>query len=431
MIDGAHVLTPGVLRYGLAGLQTYAPAVVATQQWYMGPGEQGDMIAEGYSTEVENRLFDSIDWPNDGYRLFDVGHFIGERDWLDGMWESNCVFASRDQLAQVGAFDEAFSMAGGGYANLDLYERLASSPDVRLATILGEGSFHQVHGGATTNLPDIADRHFRLSEYARHFEDLRGRPFRGPRKQLHYVGTMRPEAARTRPRRRSVPNPFKAGVAPGGGVPTEPHPLPRELRQEFTEAYWNTLNWQETEWLDQSVPRPPADLFAYQEILSRVRPGHVVEIGSGNGGRAFFLATIFDLLGEGQVVSIDPEDPAERVQHPRVTYVVGDTLDPAIIGRVQELVGPEPDAVLILGSRTSAYRTTHEFRAYQSLVPLGSYAVFEDTVVNGHPVWTEFGPGPSEAVRGIVEARSDFASDLSMGKYAPSFNPGGFLKRVR
>ena len=38
MIDGAHVLTPGVLRYGMLGLSAYAPAVVTAKQWYVGPG---------------------------------------------------------------------------------------------------------------------------------------------------------------------------------------------------------------------------------------------------------------------------------------------------------------------------------------------------------------------------------------------------------
>ncbi|MCB1016770.1 MAG: glycosyltransferase family 2 protein, partial [Acidimicrobiales bacterium] len=89
MIDGAHVLTPGVLRYGLQGLRTYAPTVVATQLWYVGPGQQGDAMLEGYDQDYEDRLFDEIAWPGDGYRLFDIGHFVGDRDWLDGLWESN------------------------------------------------------------------------------------------------------------------------------------------------------------------------------------------------------------------------------------------------------------------------------------------------------------------------------------------------------
>ena len=57
-------------------------------------------------------------------------------------------------LEQLGGFDESFSVAGGGYANLDFYERLGSSPDVTVTTIIGEGSFHQVHGGTTTNVID-------------------------------------------------------------------------------------------------------------------------------------------------------------------------------------------------------------------------------------------------------------------------------------
>jgi hypothetical protein len=60
------VLTPGVLRHGLSGLATYAPAVVATQQWYIGPGQQADVVAEGYDQDYEDKLFEAINWPADG-----------------------------------------------------------------------------------------------------------------------------------------------------------------------------------------------------------------------------------------------------------------------------------------------------------------------------------------------------------------------------
>jgi len=65
-------------------------------------------------------------------------------------------------------------------------------------TILGEGSFHQLHGGTTTNLSGSAPRHDTLSSYSDHFKELRGRDFMGHRKRLHYVGSMFDEAARTR-----------------------------------------------------------------------------------------------------------------------------------------------------------------------------------------------------------------------------------------
>ncbi len=154
MIDGAHVLTPGVLRWGLAGIDLYEPAVVTTQQWYLGPGQQPDMIADGYDQAFEDELLARVQWPANGYRLFEIGHFIGGRDWFDGVWESNCLFVPRKLMEQVGAFDESFVVAGGGFANLELYERLGSTPGVTEVSILGEGSFHQVHGGTTTNVED-------------------------------------------------------------------------------------------------------------------------------------------------------------------------------------------------------------------------------------------------------------------------------------
>jgi len=52
----------------------------------------------GYNQSVEDDLFHHIEWPTDGYQLFDIGHFIGERDWFDGLWESNCIFVPRKLL---------------------------------------------------------------------------------------------------------------------------------------------------------------------------------------------------------------------------------------------------------------------------------------------------------------------------------------------
>ena len=98
MIDGAHLLTPGVLRFGMAGLRTYDNAVVATQQWYVGPGQQPLMVDRGYDQDYEDELFRRIAWPDEGYRLFEISHFIGDRDWFDGVLESNCLFVGRALL---------------------------------------------------------------------------------------------------------------------------------------------------------------------------------------------------------------------------------------------------------------------------------------------------------------------------------------------
>ena len=221
----------------------------------------------------------SIDWPVDGYRLFEIGHFIGERDWFDGIVESNCLFVPRKLLEQVGGFDESFSMPGGGYANLDLFERLAQSPGVTPASILGEGTFHQFHGGTTTNVADEAARRERVVSYRR---ALRGAARPAARRRstgpLHYVGAMAARAARRTRSRRWPTLAFDALREPTD-MAAPPAPVPDELKLAAIESVWDHQAWREATWLGHPVNRYPADLHVYQELLARVRPSLVVVAG--------------------------------------------------------------------------------------------------------------------------------------------------------
>jgi cephalosporin hydroxylase len=207
-------------------------------------------------------------------------------------------------------------------------------------------------------------------------------------------------------------------------------PIPEELGVEFIDAFWRSLAWQKTTWLGETVARPPTDLLAYQELIARVRPQWIVETGTGDGGRAFFLASICDLVGHGQVLAIGPRKAEHRPEHARITYLVANPVQPATAEQVREIVGDPPDALVVLGSRGSKGRMMAEFNHYSPLVRVGSYVVMEETIVNGHPVWPSFGPGPCEAVKTIINTRGDYAPDPDMERYGLTFNPNGFLKRV-
>ena len=247
MIDGAHVLTPGVLHFGLDGLQTYEPAIVATQQWYVGPGQQGDAMRDGYDQEYEDRLFERIDWPEDGYRLFEIGHFVGGRDWLDGVWESNCMFVPRALLEQVGGFDESFSMAGGGFANLDLYERLGSSPDVTVVSdhrrgIVPPGARRRHHQPARRRRA----RHSGSSATASTSPTCGAGASAARASRSTTSGRIgSPEARRDRARGAS-PSTLRRGGADARARRRSrqpPVPMPEDLRSSFIEAVWRSLAW--------------------------------------------------------------------------------------------------------------------------------------------------------------------------------------------
>lgn len=191
ILDGARLVTPGTLAAGLRAMATHPRAVVTPMAWHLGPAHQSVSIGTGYDKTAEDTLLRGIDWPSDGYRLFEISALAyANRDGFFGsINESCCLLLSRDLWTECGGLDERFDQPGGGFVSLDLFTRLVSMPDTELIVLLGEGSFHQLHGGASTS-PDAPG-----AAWAEHYRRLRGHRYRRPAVRPTYFGSM-PESAR-------------------------------------------------------------------------------------------------------------------------------------------------------------------------------------------------------------------------------------------
>ena len=188
MIDGAHVLTPGVLRYAMRAFALYPNPVVAPRYWFTGPGQQGETVQQGYDAEAENRLFARIDWPADGYRMFEIGVFITpQAEWLSYFFESNCLFMRRAVFDAIGQANEEFDLPGGGFLNIDLMRQAVEQEGVTWVTLLGEATFHQVHGGVTTNVAP-EERGSKVAMYREQYRRIRGRDYQIPARPIEYLG---------------------------------------------------------------------------------------------------------------------------------------------------------------------------------------------------------------------------------------------------
>ncbi len=238
MIDGAHVLTPRVLHFGMAGTDALRagrrdhPAVVrrpgpAARRHgrRLRPGVRGravraDRVAGQRLPAVRDRALHR--------RTRLVRRRLGEqlRVRPRGRCSSRC-----------GGFDESFSVAGGGYSNLELYERLGSTPEC-----------HRGHDPRRGIVPPGARRH----------HHQRGRRRRAPRAHrllrralrrasaagasaartsaIHYVGTMFPEAVRSRSRDARPRAAFFRKLDPNDpdGRPQAAEPIPEDLAGSAT-----------------------------------------------------------------------------------------------------------------------------------------------------------------------------------------------------
>ncbi|WP_255347507.1 sulfotransferase [Synechococcus sp. KORDI-100] len=189
LIDGARMLSPGVIRYALQALRVHVRPVISTLGCHLGAKPQQQSVADGYDAAAEDALLESVPWQRNGYRLFDISCLAesSKHGVLSPLVESNALVMPRQLFDELGGLDERFTSPGGGLVNLDFYQRALALPDVQLVTLLGEASFHQVHGGVSTGTEN------RWREMCDEYQRIRGMvfdPYPRPWPRSDYLGQL-------------------------------------------------------------------------------------------------------------------------------------------------------------------------------------------------------------------------------------------------
>ncbi len=190
LVDGARMVTPGLLALARVARGLHERPVIATVGFHLGPDHQSRSVLRGYNQTVEDRLLRETDWQADPYRLFRISAFAGSshRGWFVPMSESNALFLTRDMWRALDGYDAGFTSPGGGLANLDVYARACALPDSQAVVLLGEGTFHQIHAGVSSNSPES-----KWPQYHEEYQHLRGHPYRVPAVEPIYLGRLNRE----------------------------------------------------------------------------------------------------------------------------------------------------------------------------------------------------------------------------------------------
>lgn len=197
--------------------------------------------------------------------------------------------------------------------------------------------------------------------------------------------------------------------------------------------------WTQVTWLGKQVVKCPMDLWTYQEIIYETRPELIIETGTGSSGSAYYFASLFDLMNypmnRALILTVDTHEyPNLRLDHPRITYLVGNSVADDVVTAITNKMRLSnipmlPRTMVVLDSLHTYEHVKRELELYSPLVSPGCYLVVEDTGWR-NPDDTAEGDWADTAVKEFLKSHPEFQVDVSREKHLLTSNNGGWLKRV-
>jgi cephalosporin hydroxylase len=428
MIDGAHVLSPGVFREARQAWREHPDAVVAVRHWFIG-GDQRWLTMVGYTREQEDRLFERIRWPLNGYDLFRIGAPMIEspEPWFDGLSESNCLMLPAALYDSVGGFDEAFDQAGGGFANLDLWRRVSKASEAPLVAPIGEASFHQFHGGTTTNVDDV-EKDMRVRSYASAYRALRGEDFAMvERARLSFRGRLRSEFATGMRQRTLMPMRLDVTeqVRPGKLAAHFDDGAQAHLLSVYAECGLQN----DVRWLGQPTGVAPTDLVSMQAIIHQIRPDAIVAAGV-EAGLTGFIDSVVQTVGipGARILHVGEAEPP-GAPAARITTLRGSPADAAIVAAARDWLGGAEVVLVLHAAGGEQSFSLASLQAWGKLVSYRSFLICVGTVF-GQP-WLGYSSRQHfKTVRDFTESDAQFINDRRWTSQLFTTCPYGYLRKI-
>ncbi len=178
----------------------------------------------------------------------------------------------------------------------------------------------------------------------------------------------------------------------------------------------------------------PFDLIIYEELIWQVRPTVVIEIGNASGGFSLWLSDRMKMVDtNGRVITIDIDSKGDtnlyKYKSDKLISIIGDCNDIKTIGKVRDNIGGNDKVLIIEDSSHTAENTLSVLQNYKDIISVGSYFIIEDGICDILDLGVR--PGPMSAVLEWIKSNSNFQIDRECERYILTYNPNGYLKRIR
>lgn len=179
----------------------------------------------------------------------------------------------------------------------------------------------------------------------------------------------------------------------------------------------------------------PFDIALYLKLLWEVKPATLIEIGSNEGGSAYWFADMLEIMGVNtRIISIDIKKP-ENFSDPRIDFRVGDGCNLAETLSDEEMASlPRP--LLVIEDASHDYELSlAALQFFDKWLDVGEYYCVEDGIMETFHVEHRHNGGPTRAIREFLTERGDdYVIDENYCDYFGvnvTWNTNGYLKRVR
>jgi cephalosporin hydroxylase len=214
-------------------------------------------------------------------------------------------------------------------------------------------------------------------------------------------------------------------------------------------AGWDVKHVYSFTWLGRPIIQLPEDMFRLQEVVWRLRPDVIVEIGVAHGGALVFYAGLCRVMGKGRVIGVDVEfrrhNRAAIEAHdlsPYIALIEADSCSSQALAAVEASIGADEQVLVLLDGSHTKEHVLAELDAYAPLVSPGSYIVVMDGIMGmlvgaprSRPDWGD--NNPREAAREWVArhpefeiAEPEFAFNEGAVRRRVTYWPDGFLRRL-
>ena len=239
------------------------------------------------------------------------------------------------------------------------------------------------------------------------------------------------------------------------GDTTKTLPLYSKEAFETLSKYWVKVGWNQKyvytfSWFGRPVIQLPEDMIRMQEVIYKLQPDIIIETGVAQGGSLVFYASLMQAMDKGRVIGIDieirPHNRTALEAHPlfhRIELVEGSSTDKNIVADVKGMVKANETVLVILDSNHTYEHVFNELKSYSSLVPVGSYIVATDGVMQdlsdvprGEPSWELDNPTRAAADFVKIDERFEIVQPewpFNESELTDNIThwPGAWLKRTK